>query len=227
MSLRGNIVIRHLILAAAAVGAMMPSVVDAVEPANCTGIISFASDAEKNWVEAVYDHTDMTCLQTRWVYRNRPGLRDEFPGNHIWTSWATPVPSPAFSTAGTKWCRVTTVEKYRAPIIPFGDHVLFSFRMDQTFAYNGSTVSTGLATINPDTTANGWRWHFDGIVASQEGYLDGLHTQHQTDKWAGFSTDSVAELTSVHSTLHDKIWVQNNGDWATMNTNGLSDCRNP
>lgn len=201
-----------------------------VEAGGCDGV-SFASGAERDWVEAVYDHTDMTCGESRWVYRNRPGLRDEFPGNHVWTSWATRVPSPAsVSAAGTEWCRITTVEKYRAPVVPFGDHVLFSFRTERTFTYNGTAVGAGSAFVDADTTANGWRWHFDGVVAAQEGYIavSGWNRyQHQTDRWGKFSTDSVAELTGVHSTLHDRIWFQANGDWATMNTAGVSDCRNP
>src|SRR5262245_37394650 len=117
---------------------VMPTATAHAVATDCVNVITFASEAEKNWVEAVHDHTDMTCLQTRNVYRNLPGQRDEFPGNHVWTSTAQRVPSPAIagSLAATEWCKITTTEKYRAPILPFGDHVLFSFTMSQTFSYN-------------------------------------------------------------------------------------------
>lgn len=213
---------RHLLIAAAALSVAVPT--GRAEAAGC----SYASTAERNWVVAVEAHSTLNCHNARWVYRKRPAQRDEYPGNHRWKSWATKLPSPA--ALGTSWCTVTTIEKYRAPIIPFGDHVLFSLRLTRTYSYNGSTVGVGAAFIDADITENALgRWHFDGIVASNDGYvLPSSRYQHRTDKFGRFSTDGIPPLNiaAVSSVLHNKIWFQANGDWATMNEEGKPGCQN-
>jgi hypothetical protein len=179
------------------------------------------------WVAAVVAHTDLTPVQARGLWRRRPSWRDELPVAHEWTSWATPVPSPA-GVSGISWCTVTTVEKYRAPLFPFGDQVLFSFGMERSFGYDGSTVAPGTAFFDADTTGWGWRWSFGGVIAQPQGFLDDRRFTHRTDGYGAFQTEGIGVLRigAVHATLHDRIVFSADGDWSTMNDEGSPGCRN-
>jgi len=194
------------------------------------------------WVTGVVAHTTMTRPEARWVYVHRPGLRDNYPTSHTWTSRATVVPSPAIAgcdqsdgpqfacwlaaQAGTHWCKITTVEKYRAPLVPFGDQVLFSFETERTFAWDGHQVMPGSLFFDSDTTFWGARWHFDGVIGPAEGFTNFSEWEHRTDLWGNFSTDGLVKIAAVHSTLHNRIVFRGDGDWSTMNTEGEPGCQN-
>jgi len=190
-----------------------------------------ATMTRRQWVSGVAAHTTLTRAQARWVWYHRPRWRDEYPVRHSWTSTATKLPSPAVVTdaaAGTNWCRITTTEKYRAPLFPFGDQVLFSFEMERTYAYDGATVTAGTLFFDADTTKWGWRWTFDGVLNQPQGYLDDRRFTHRTDAYSAWSTEGihVLRLGAVRSTLHTKIVFSADGDWSTMNTEGEPGCRN-
>jgi hypothetical protein len=75
--------------------------------------IAFKSTTERSSVQRVHRHTDLTCREARYVYRNQPGWRHEMTGNVYKAAGANPVPSPASGpttggTAATRFCRVWT-----------------------------------------------------------------------------------------------------------------------
>lgn len=197
----------------------------------------------RQWVTAVVAHTTMTRAEARWVYVHRPGLRDEFPVKHTWVSWATKVSSPAIAgcdqsdgpqfacwlaaQATSRWCKITTIEKYRAPLAPFGDQVLFSFKTERTYLYDGHQAQPGSLFSDADTTFWGGRWHFDGVIGPAEGFTNFSEWEHRTDLWGTFSTDGLVKIAAVHSTLHNRIVFRGDGDWSTMNTEGEPGCQNP
>lgn len=180
------------------------------------------------WVVGVAAHTTLTRVQARRLWNRRPAWRDEMPVKHTWTTTATKLPSPAGSAAATAWCKIETTEKYRAPLFPFGDQVLFSLKMERTYSYDGSTVSPGTTFFDADTTSWGWRWSFDGIIAQPEGFVDDRRFTHRSDIYGAWSTEGIGvlQLAAVHATLHDRIVFSADGDWATMNDEGSPGCRN-
>ena len=220
-------------IAAATIVTTVGTTTEVVHADTCTPL-TFASTAEREWVQRVTSYTDnLSCSNARWIYRNQPSARDEYPGNRLITSTATKLPSPAFqegAQAARQWCRITTVNRYRAPIAPFGDHTLFSLRMTQEFSYDGLSVAVGPVVLDADTTANGWRWHWEGVVSASDVYFDTIRNnyQHQSDRYGKFATDGVPPIgvAAVASTLRTMIWVQANGDWRTLNEDGLAGCGN-
>jgi hypothetical protein len=195
----------------------------------CSGI-NFANDTEKLWVQRVTAFTtNLTCLNARYIYRNHPSWRDEIPGNVINASGVRV--SPAFAEAeaagATVTCTVWTQNKYRAPIIPFGDHVLWSFYMEQSWGYNNSTVVwVSDPIIRTNKTANGFRWFADGAPWGQSWWVPAdRRLQHHTDRNQKMTSQSIPNIGQTHSVSYLHNWKQWNGDWATTHDQGLAGCR--
>ena len=190
--------------------------------------LTFPSARAHRWTNHVYWLTDLNCRQARWVWTRRPAWRYDMPFSVLRTSGAVRVPSPALAEgdlgaqATRKYCTVWTTTKYRD--WPFGN-TLLSITMVQTFGYDGFRVYPGPARLYPDTTTNGFRWHFAGVVNAQDFYP--TIYAHTSERWSNFTSTGILGLGSVTSTLYTKIWKQANGDWATSHKDGLSDCRNP
>jgi hypothetical protein len=197
----------------------------------CSGI-TFNTDTEKLWVQRVTAFTtNLTCAEARFIYRELPGWRDEMPGNVVRTSSAGTLPSPAFEAQGaTRWCWVSTTHRYRAPVLPFGDHVLWSVRMYQEWAWNDAqVVGVGPPVITVDTTANGFRWNPGGAPWGQDWWVPTwARIQHHTERnqpmqsWAVHP--SIGGVASVGNLWN---WKQFNGDWATKNDEGTPGCGDP
>jgi hypothetical protein len=196
----------------------------------CSGI-TFANDTEKLWVQRVTTWTtNLTCLEARHIYRNYPGWRDEIPGNMVSASGvvASPALAEARTAGATITCTVWTRNKYRAPVIPFGDHVLWSVYMEQSWGYNNNTVVwVSDPLIRTDTTTAGFRWRAGGAPWGQSWWVPAdRRLQHHTDRnqpmesWAIHPTiGGVAAVSYVWN------WKQWNGDWATTHNQGLAGCR--
>jgi hypothetical protein len=190
--------------------------------------LSFRTERARRWTNNVYRLTNLTCREARWVWTRRPGWRDDMPYSVLRTSGVVRLPSPAVAEgelgphATMKFCKVWTTTKYRD--WPFGN-TLVSMRMEQTFGYDGLRVYPGPALLYPDTTTNGFRWHFSGVVSAQDFYSS--IRAHTSERWSNFTSTGILGLGSVTTTLYTKIWKQANGDWATTHRDGLSDCRNP
>jgi hypothetical protein len=149
------------------------------------------------------------------------------PYSVLRTSGAVPIPNPAIAATTSasstrRYCKVTTTTRYRD--WPFGN-TLLSMRMEQTFGYDDTRVFPGPVLLFPDTTANGFRWHFAGIVLEQDFYSSGTNRQHTSERWSNFTFTGILGLGSVTTTLYTRIWAQANGDWATSHDEGLADCQ--
>jgi hypothetical protein len=190
--------------------------------------LTFHTEQARRWTNNVHRLTDLTCREARWVWTTRPAWRDDMPYSVLRTSGAIRVPSPAVAErelvapATTRYCKVWTTTKYRD--WPFGN-TLLSMRMEQTFRYDGVRVYPRQALLYPDTTTNGFRWHFSGVVNAQDVYS--TIRAHTSERWSNFTSTGILGLGSVTTTLYTKIWTQANGDWATSHRDGLSECRNP
>ena len=191
------------------------------------GFLTYRTRRARVWTNHVRGLTDLTCREARWVWRRRPAWRDDLPYRITWSAGAVRVPNPAIATATSasstrRYCKVTTTTKYRD--WPFGN-TLLSMRMEQTFGYDDTRVYPGQVLLFPDTTANGFRWHFAGIVLEQDFYSSGTNRQHTSERWSNFTSTGILGLGSVTTTLYTKIWKQANGDWATSHDEGLADCQ--
>jgi hypothetical protein len=197
-----------------------------------TCVIAFKSTTERTWVQRVHHQTDLTCREARYVYRNQASWRDEMPGNIYKAAGATPVPSPASwperSLAATRFCRVWNLERYRAPIVPFGRHVLWTVRMEQVFAYDGArVVAVDRPRVTTDTTANGFRWFADGPPWGNDWWTPTwAHLQHTSERWQKMGSWSIPHIGSTHSTAYLRITVRHDGYWEVDGERGLPGCRN-
>jgi hypothetical protein len=131
----------------------------------------------RRWATRVVRLTDLTCREARYVWRRQPGWRDELPGNVARAGGAVSIANPAVvsrlnatnAMQATRYCKVWTRQQYRAPIIPFGNHVLWTVKMEQTFGYDNASQVTWVGPVRvwTDTTANGSRWHADGSASDR------------------------------------------------------------
>jgi hypothetical protein len=167
--------------------------------------LTFRTRRERRWVNNVHRLTDLSCREARWVRRRRPAWRGEMPFSVLRTSGAVPVANPAVAeselgAAGARrYCKVWTTTRYRD--WPFGN-TLLSMRMEQTFGYDDTRVYPGQVLLFPDTTANGFRWHFAGIVLEQD-YYSSIRA-HTSERWSNFTSTGVLGLGSVTTTLYTK-----------------------
>jgi hypothetical protein len=197
-----------------------------------TCAIGFHSNTERAWVQRVHRHTDLTCREARYVYRNPPGRRDEMPGNVYKAAGATPVPSPALTPTGSlaavRFCRVWNLERYRAPIVPFGRHVLWTVRMEQVFGYDGNrVVAVDRPRVTTDTTANGFRWFADGPPWGNDWWTPTwARLQHSSERWQKMASWSIPQVGSAHATAYLRITVRGDGYWEVDGERGLPGCRN-
>ena len=197
----------------------------------CSGI-TFANATEQDWVQRVTTWTsNLTCSGARNIYRNQPSWRDEMPGSVVATAGVVASPAIAGSEAeaagATLTCTVWTRNRYRAPIVPFGDHVLWTFYMEQSWGYNNSTVMWVSDPITrTDKTANGFRWFTDGAPWGQSWWNPAdRRLQHHTDRSQKMTSQSIPAIGGVSSVAYLHNWKQWNGDWATSYDTGLAGCR--
>jgi hypothetical protein len=88
-------------------------------------------------------------------------------------------------THATRYCKVWTRQQYRAPIAPFGDHVLWTVYLEQTFGYDNASQVTWVGPVRvwTDTTANGFRWHADGAPWGNDWWVPAwLRPQHHSER---------------------------------------------
>jgi hypothetical protein len=220
--------LRLLLLAsmAAAAVAVMPG---RAQADTCSGI-TFANATEQDWVQRVTTWTsNLTCSNARYIYRNQPSWRDEMPGSMVATAGvvASPAVAEAAEAGATLTCTVWTRNRYRAPIIPFGDHVLWTFYMEQSWGYNNSTVVWVSDPITrTDKTANGFRWIADGAPWGQSWWVPAdRRLQHHTDRNQKMTSQSIPNIGLVSSVSYLHNWKQWNGDWASSHDQGLAGCR--
>jgi hypothetical protein len=226
-----TVIARAAAIAVLAVAATVPIASQA--SAHACGI-AFKSNTERVWVQRVHRRTDLNCRQARYIYRNEPGWRDEMPGNIYKAAGANPVPNPASAPTGgtlttTRYCRVWNLERYRAPIVPFGNHVLWTVRMEQVFGYDGNRiVSIGRPRVTTDTTANGFRWFADGPPWGNDWWTPiWARIQHTSERWQKMGSWSIPQVGSTHSTAYLRITVRGDGYWEVDGKRGLPGCQNP
>lgn len=195
------------------------------------GGITFANDTEKLWVQRVTSFTtNLTCLEARNIYRNYPAWRDEIPGNMIGEAGVkvSPAIAEAEAAGATITCTVWTRNKYRAPVIPFGDHVLWSVYMEQSWGYdNQKVVWYSDPIIRTDTTTNGFRWRAGGAPWGQNWWEPAdRRIKLWTDRNQPMESWAIhPSIGGVGSVSYIWNWKQWNGDWATSHDTGLAGCR--
>ena len=204
--------------------------------AHCDG--PSTGPVERDGVNAVNHTRPCTCWEARYVYRNQPSWRDDLPGNTVKTAGAFRIPSPAIAETelpealhAPRYCTVWNLEQYRAPIIPFGNHVLWSVRMEQTFAYDGFRVVTVYPSrrtsgerTRPPTGSAGTPTERRGATTRRTPAWDDL--KHTSDRWQKLTSTAIPSIGITHSTPY--LWVskQWNGDWAATARTGLANCGN-
>jgi hypothetical protein len=223
-----TVIARATVVALLAAAATVP--IASTASAHACGI-AFNSNTERIWVQRVHRRTDLTCREARYIYRNEPGWRDEMPGNIHKAAGANPVPSPAAAqpSGTTKYCRVWNLERYRAPIVPFGRHVLWTVRMEQVFGYDGNRiVSIQTPRVTTDTTGNGFRWFADGPPWGNDWWTPiWARLQHTSERWQKMGSWSIPQIGSAHSTAYLRITVRRDGYWEVDGKRGLPNCQTP
>jgi hypothetical protein len=185
----------------------------------------------RRWSTRVVRFTDLTCREARYVWRRQPSWRDELPTSVVRSGGAVRRPSPAVADNGTQathFCDVWTVTRYRAPTFPFGHHVLWSVRMEQTFGYDYNRVTfVSPPRVSTDTTFNGFRWNPSGAPWGNDWWVPAWdEIQHHSERWQSMESWAIPEIGVTHSTAHLWNWKQWNGDWSTSgDQSGLAGCR--
>jgi hypothetical protein len=191
----------------------------------------------RRWATRVVRLTDLTCREARYVWRRHPGWRDELPGNVARAGGAVKIANPAVvsrlnaahRTQATRYCKVWTRQQYRAPIIPFGDQVLWTVHLEQTFGYDNTSQVTWVGPVRvwTDTTANGFRWHADGAPWGNDWWVPAwMRLQHHSERFQKMTSVAIPNIGNTHSVAHVWNWKQWNGDWSTSGDHtGLAGCR--
>jgi hypothetical protein len=191
----------------------------------------------RRWSTRVVRLTDLTCREARYVWRHHPGWRDELPGNVVRAGGAVRIANPAVvarlntanATLATQYCKVWTRQQYRAPIIPFGNHVLWTAHLEQTFGYDNASQVTWVGPVRvwADTTANGFRWHPDGAPWGNDWWVPAwMRLQHHSERFQKMTSVAIPNIGNTHSVAHLWNWKQWNGDWSTSGDHtGLAGCR--
>jgi hypothetical protein len=191
----------------------------------------------RRWATRVVRLTDLTCREARDVWRHHPGWRDEMPGNVARAGGAVRIANPALverlnaanATQATQYCKVWTRQRYRAPIIPFGNHVLWTVNLEQTFGYDNASQVTWVGPVRvwTDATANGFRWHADGAPWGNDWWVPAwMRLQHHSERFQKMTSVAIPNIGDTHSVAHVWNWKQWNGDWSTSGDHtGRAGCR--